>query len=692
MRYSTCRFTLIFVFILLPLLRSCGSYTASTLHSTQEEDSDKKDQFASVEFQKLENFLDASCAKCHGSENSRGGVGNITDLRSLRNEELVVPGKPELSEIYDQIVSGAMPPDYEDDIRKPKPDEVALLRRWIEVGAPDPSDSVTRDNLGFEQTLRLVRLDLAGIALKDREHIRYLSLANLHNHKIAGEFVHTDAELASYRDLVALMVNSLSWNNELAKLRIVQGSGGALLRLDLRETSANPLNLAGLGGLDSVKWKFVGEENPYKISFKNEDAKLVRQWTKENFPVIRADFFVFFAMSGDPYYQIMQIPDNSFKLEKILLSKSSKEIIADHKNLKEGDVIRAGFARSDVSANNRLIERHIVRVYEGAYWLSYDFDGTSGRKNLLANPLGPEVVFGEQEFVFDHDGGEVIFNLPNGLQAYLLMKANGDLIEEGPTNIVANAQATRPEEAVIRNAISCTECHAKGMIRKTDEVLQAFKINEAKFNFKEELAEVTRKIYPESSYKNSPLELSFKRDSKRYLDSFNLLKQQMRKEELRVTLLPVEPDPSINALWQLYDSFRGEVGFSSALAEVDLDAEAFLASLRNSTATSLELGNFLLRDPKSVRRDTFKDIFKKVTLATNAAERGFVEPKPVAELFFRCKAVLSSDNYERQIDGELNKQLTGAKESALAKCNKLLNGKEDFGFSCALGECEKIRK
>jgi hypothetical protein len=36
-----------------------------------------------------------------------------------------------------------------------------------------------------------------------------------------------------------------------------------------------------------------------------------------------------------------------------------------------------------------------------------------GKQNLLENPLGP----GSGRLAFQHAGGEIIFNLPNGMQA-----------------------------------------------------------------------------------------------------------------------------------------------------------------------------------------------------------------------------------------------------------------------------------
>ena len=107
-------------------------------------------------------------------------------------------------------------------------------------------------------------------------------------------------------------------------------------------------------------------------------------------------------------------------------------------------VVRAGFLRGNSGVSNfanRLIERHALWDDRGrpngrAYWKSYDFKqaapGTPGE--LVSHPLGPvgSGLSKGDRFAFKHDGGEVIFHLPNGLQGYLLTTADGKLLGRAP--------------------------------------------------------------------------------------------------------------------------------------------------------------------------------------------------------------------------------------------------------------------
>ena len=56
---------------------------------------------------------------------------------------------------------------------------------------------------------------------------------------------------------------------------------------------------------------------------------------------------------------------------------------------------------------------------------------TAASRASYEHPLGPKGKNG-----FEHDGGESIFSLPNGFQAYYLNTADGKTLDKGPTNIV----------------------------------------------------------------------------------------------------------------------------------------------------------------------------------------------------------------------------------------------------------------
>src|SRR5205823_3974898 len=72
-------------------------------------------------------------------------------------------------------------------------------------------------------------------------------------------------------------------------------------------------------------------------------------------------------------------------------------------------------------------------------WKSYDFKSSAGLGNLFIYPLGPRFDGNPYErHAFKHDGGEMIFNLPNGLQGYMLADGKETRIDAGPIAVVSD--------------------------------------------------------------------------------------------------------------------------------------------------------------------------------------------------------------------------------------------------------------
>jgi serine/threonine-protein kinase len=68
-------------------------------------------------------------------------------------------------------------------------------------------------------------------------------------------------------------------------------------------------------------------------------------------------------------------------------------------------------------------------------------------------------------------GGEIIFNLPNGLQGYLLVNAKGHRIDEGPIEVVTDSLRTAGTAKVV-NGVSCMACHKNGMISEFKDTVR----------------------------------------------------------------------------------------------------------------------------------------------------------------------------------------------------------------------------
>ncbi len=242
-------------------------------------------------------------------------------------------------------------------------------------------------------------------------------------------------------------------------------------------------------------WQSILNSYPYGLLHESEDASSVRFETKSEVPVVRADWFIATASRPPLYHHLAQIPETDRELEQLLQ-------VNVQRNLNEHRVIRVGFTRSGVSQHNRLIERH--ESIFGAYWKSYDFAGSTGRKNLFDFPLGP----GDTATDFDHDGGEIIFQLPNGMLGYMLTDRQGNRIDKGPTSIVSDP---RQGDRAVVNGLSCMSCHYGGFIQKSDEIREHVTANLAAYPNSDEILN----LYTAATKASQALST----DTKAYLDA-----------------------------------------------------------------------------------------------------------------------------------------------------------------------------
>src|SRR5438552_15059632 len=87
--------------------------------------------------QQARDLLQVYCHRCHGQDGAvEGGMSYILDRDRLVARGKVVPGKAADSPLYRRVATGKMPPPGESP--RPKAEEIALLKKWIDAGAPGP--------------------------------------------------------------------------------------------------------------------------------------------------------------------------------------------------------------------------------------------------------------------------------------------------------------------------------------------------------------------------------------------------------------------------------------------------------------------------------------------------------------------------------------------------------------------------
>ena len=503
--------------------------------------------------------LNRRCFSCHGANGVAKKNVFVLDRERLVASQVVAPGDSN-SLLLKMVESGAMPlggPELSQQ-------ETDTLRTWIVNGAPNWDDPAARPNRTFfteSAILALIRNDLLQARERNRQFLRYFSLAHLFNAAVP------DKELDVYRAALSKLVNSLSWHREVTPLTSID-SARTIFRVDLRDYNWT-----------AATWNTLLAAYPYGI--RGPDSRAIDQLSGAPLPYIRADWFAANASVPPIYHDILGLPKTARELEQQLGVDAARDLE------EEKNVARAGLRSSGVSSNNRVLERHASP--HGAYWKSFDFRSTLDDQNIFKDPLR-----------LNPAGGEIIFNLPNGLQAYFLVDAFGRRIDEAPIAIVADRN--NADEPVIRNGRSCMSCHYAGVQAFKDDVRPVVRgLAFASFDREKALA-----IYPSQETLDRLSEI----DRRRF---------EHAAEQLGALSISAQTEP-ITALAR---RFLSEMPVAQAAAEAGLETGEFQARIaRSSRLLALGYGQLLVSSG-GIKRDAwdrnFGDLSRELGLGDHVA-------------------------------------------------------------------------
>ena len=510
-------------------------------------------------------ILEQSCLICHGP-NGAYKESLLIEHNALIQNGAVVPGNPDASELYKRLITTEAAKRMPLGQPQLPPQSINTIRNWILSGAPDWTAPPTTngDFISHSEILNTIETHLMTLSSFDRAFARYFTMTHLYN---AGE---TTQILQEYRKGLYKLVNSLSWGVAVTNPQPIDPQG-TIFYIDLRHYEWD-VNDA---------WTQIEAEYPYHISFdaptqtalKAQLARLQGEM-KCDIPSIHVDWFVAQASLPPLYHDLLSLPLTDRELE----TRLEVDVIRNLVNAPGVRVWRAGTNASGVSNHNRVVERHISRY--GAYWKSYDFAGSVGTQNIFTHPLS-----------FTHDGGEVIFNLPNGLQGYYITNASGFRLDEAPTNIVSNPAASDP---AVRNGLSCFGCHTKGMNTFEDEVRPVIESNATPAYDK---AQALR-LYVEKSQMDG------------------LVQEDMDRYRVALEGTGGKVD-DIEPIQRFHEVFQGPIDVVYAAAVVGLETEAFLEKIHENIG--LQNAGLLVLDSEngSMKRDTWTSSFTDILFALN---------------------------------------------------------------------------
>lgn len=514
------------------------------------------------------DVLDKHCARCHQTgklverERPAKNFGNILKLDEIAvNPHYVLPGNPLGSKLFRQIADKEMPYDiyYEGSSHAP-PSEADLkaLEGWVAaLGTKAVASCETHKFVEPEDMVSLMVSDLDKQRPQRRATTRYLTLTHLANICV------DPAAMKVYQQGAVKFLNSLSRSSDVVKLETVD-SEGSILRFNLLDL-----------GWKAADWDNVIAAYPYNAAPDNEFSRTLASGAGTPIPYVRADWFVFTASQPPLYDVLLRLPNTFQQLAR-------EQGIDVEGNIRNFVAQRAAFQRSGVSQNNRLIERHPSR--SGFFWTSYDFAGNRDRQSLFSFPLGPT-----GPDAFHHDGGETIFSLPNGFQAYYLNTAKGDRLDKGPTAIVRDPSR---KDFAVTNGISCMGCHDQGMRKAKDEVRELVLKGRI---FPKDVRDAVEGLYPPHGKMDALIE----DDAKRFADA-------MKRAGLDPTL-KLNGIEMINALAKRYED---DLDLTLAASELGLKKSEFNEGVADVDQKFRPLVRRLAQG--AVPRDQFETAFREI--------------------------------------------------------------------------------
>ena len=503
-----------------------------------------------------------NCLNCHGPHGAFTEEIVIESAAGLINSGAVVPGVPIESELYTRL-NEADPAKRMPLGGQLSPQAIETIRQWIQAGAPDWEIQHDITFITTDAMLTAIQNHLRTLDSFSRPYARYFTMTHLYN---AGE---TPETLRAYRIALSKLVNSLSWGFQIINPHPIEAhpieAQETIFYIDLRDYEWDTRDA----------WTRIEEVYPYTIEFDATTqagllARLtnLRQSMDCQVPVVHTDWFLATASLPPLYHDILALPETERELEREL----GIDVARNLQSAPGKRVWRAGTNNSGVSNNNRVVERHSSRY--GAYWKSHDFASNVGTKNIFTHPLS-----------FERDGGEVIFHLPNGLQAYYISDGLGTRIDVAPTDIVSNPAASDP---AVRNGLSCIGCHTEGM-KEFEDGVRAF------------IQQTTNPSYDKAHALRLYVEQA-------EMDSYWAEDRQHYREALEETGGVFD---GIEPVSRFYEAFQGSLNAAQAAAAVGLKPEALRQQIRENPGLQ-NLGLTGLLSDGSVKRDVWTSNFDEV--------------------------------------------------------------------------------
>ncbi|HKO93248.1 MAG TPA: hypothetical protein VJU61_18965 [Polyangiaceae bacterium] len=495
------------------------------------------------------DILAARCAGCHSSLVPLPAVYEplaIDDLDALVQGGQLVPLHSAESPLFLRAQSGEMPPSNSGlpPLSQAELDLLALFidtpSFWPQAAATDCPEAPPLSN--FDVVFQSVAGDLAALPESERGFYRYLSLTNRVNAACG------DAELEGERRALVKGLNLLSLNPSLQVPTPIDDAR-LLYRIDLRALDwARSIELGGNSFRDV--WEAIAAESPYSVEFTGTAAATAKSESGTSFPVLFADHLLDQALRGELYSAILGVrPEETWS--DFQLRALGVDV---YEMLQSGPVQRAATTRSRLTRADRVVERQDLGA-RGVLWVSFDHEAAGS--SIFEDPLE-----GWRDTV------QAIFTLPNGLFSFVSPDRSDRFAADAEVRFDTLTYAVPAQ-----NAVSCSACHASGLIPVEDELRVVVQRNAREIGLSPRELERIEQVYVEPTRFNATLE----GDSSRY---------QQALSQLGLPSSGVDPVASASLRFDaplLLRDAAGELGIAAEALAANLGAAPWLSALESGT-------------------------------------------------------------------------------------------------------------
>jgi hypothetical protein len=429
-----------------------------------------------------ENILASRCGGCHGPaltpEDAFAGMNYIDDMDELAKQGKIVPLNSAGSRVIERMTNGSMPPVQSGLERVPQGD-IDVVAQFIDNPrfwpGLEPQGGFCPDQLfDFDQLYQAVADDIRSLDDDDQLTARYITLTN---RVTAG--VCTDTTLDQDRQALFKLVNMLSTETTV-RPPIPVDPEETIYRIDLGDygwdLAVTVTNADGSTTDFADKWEAIAANNQYAVPFVGEDADDAVADSGTAFPVMIADSMLDAASIGNLYYALIDV-DVQQTIDDFIINELEIDV---NQNLLDEEQVRAGTTKSRISRQDRMVQRDEIEQRQGVLWQSFDFADDQN-----------ESIF-EDPFDFAEGGREAIFTLPNGLFGFIIADENGLIVED--SDILLD---TKQNNFRAVTSVSCSSCHAQGLIPVVDEVRDIALANARTSGLNADEVEQLRNTYPE---------------------------------------------------------------------------------------------------------------------------------------------------------------------------------------------------